>query len=228
MTALARPRAMLQPNRIPPAAEPPNRVLLHDVDWDTYVTVADAFPDRAIRFTYDQGALEIMTVAGLHERLKSLLAYLVLIIADELDRDIACFGSFTHRRKDLARALEPDCCFYIANFAIVNGRTDIDLLKDPPPDLEIEVEISRSLLDRLAILQALKVGEVWRVDEKRIRVLVLGDARYEQVERSPSFPEVPVTEMHRLIVLGVAHGERAMLKELRTWLRKGPKKSKGK
>lgn len=225
--------ALLEPKRLRPAiplasAPAPNRVVLHGVDWDTYCTVADAFPNRPIRITYDRGAMEVMTVAGIHERLKSLFAYWVLAMADELDLDIACFGSFTNRRKDLARALESDSCFYVANFALVNGRTDIDLEKDPPPDLEIEVEISRSLLDRLAILQALRVGEVWRVDQRRIRALVLRGAVYEEVEQSPTFPEVPLTEMHRLVVVGVAHGERAMLKELRAWLRKTKKKSKRK
>jgi hypothetical protein len=51
-----------------PAPAPENRVLLHDVSWESYVAIGDALPDRpAIRMTYDRGRLEIMTTSTLHD-----------------------------------------------------------------------------------------------------------------------------------------------------------------
>jgi Uma2 family endonuclease len=224
MTALLqrRPRTLATP--IPPAE---NRVILSGIDWPTYVTISDALPDRNIRITYDRGDMEIMTVSGIHDRLKSLVALLVAIAAEELGREVACFGSFTHRREDIERAIEPDSCFYIATVAAVLGKRNIDLEKDPPPDLAVEVEISRSLIDRLAILQALGVNEIWRLDEQRMRVSVLGASGYEEVAQSPSFPELSVREIPRFLDIGIARGDVVMMKEFRKWLRKS-KKPKGK
>ena len=42
----------------------------------------------------------------------------------------------------LDHALEPDECYWVANEARVRGRDEIDLDRDPPPDLVIEVEIT--------------------------------------------------------------------------------------
>lgn len=57
-------------------------------------------------------SLEIMTASSKHEWFKSLIGVLVIALADVFQREIASFGSFTHRRADLLRALEPDACFY--------------------------------------------------------------------------------------------------------------------
>lgn len=221
MTALlqrARPRPTVSP------AEPPNRVVLHDIDWPAYRAIADALPERRIRLTYDRGALEIMTVSSKHERFKSLLGVFIITLADVFQRQIASFGSFTHRRADLLRALEPDACFYTVNFPAIRGKTVIDLEIDPPPDLVLEVEISRSILDRLAIFEALRVGEIWRADEQRVRVFVLKAGEYHEVDRSPTFPEVPLEEISRFLAVGIQRGELAMIQAVRAWFRKQPKK----
>src|SRR5271168_751874 len=108
--------------------------------------------DRPIRFTYDRGELEIMTVSPEHDRDKMWLARLFQVLTEELDIDIACYGSMTMRREDLERGMEPDQCFWVQHEPQIRGRTDIDLENDPPPDLVMEVEISRSVVARLPIL----------------------------------------------------------------------------
>jgi len=223
MTALLERRSRPTAVRL---TEAPNRVLLHDIDWQTYLTIADSLPERRIRITYDRGEMEIMTVSTTHERFKSLAATLIFVIAQALNRDIANFGSFTHRRPKILKALEPDCCFYIQHFPLVAGKTIIDLENDPAPDLAMEVEISRSLLNRLAILQALGVTEVWRVDPRSIRVLVLRENGYEEVDRSPSFPEIPLHEIVKWLAIGVAKGELVMARRAQSWIRSKIKKPK--
>ena len=49
----------------------------------------------------------------------------------------------------------------------MHGRTDIDLKRDPPPDLAVEIDITRHPLDRPSIDEALGVGELWRYNGKR-------------------------------------------------------------
>jgi Uma2 family endonuclease len=47
----------------------------------------------------------------------------------------------------------------------MRGKTELDLRTDPPPDLVLEVDVSRSSLNRLGIYAALKVAEVWMLEE---------------------------------------------------------------
>lgn len=42
----------------------------------------------------------------------------------------------------------------------VRHKSEIELSLDPPPDLAIEVEISRNMVDKLAVYAALGVPEV--------------------------------------------------------------------
>jgi Uma2 family endonuclease len=225
MTLLLQP-----PKRKPtlPAAETPNRVVLHGVDWQTYCTVSDAFPEQRIRFTYDRGVLEIMTVSIEHERYKSLMNLLVVAVAFGLRRRIGSFGSFTHRRKDLLRALEPDLCFYLEHFAEVRGKRQIQLEQDPPPDLAIEIDISRSSLDRMAIYAALGVPELWRLENEVLRVYVLVKHSYVPRERSVAFPEIPIAELTRFLPVGMEGGDQEMMEAAQKWARRFKKAKKGK
>ena len=93
-----------------------------------------------------------------------MLSRIVFFLATFFDLKIRTFGSFTHQREDLAKGLEPDECFYLASLAAVKGKLEIDLMCDPPPDLSLEIDITSSSLDRMAIYAALKVPEVWRFD----------------------------------------------------------------
>jgi Uma2 family endonuclease len=161
-----------------------------------------------------------MVVSAAHDRFKTLIGVILFVLAETLHKEIRGFGSFTHQRDDLARGLEPDQCYYVANVPAIEGKLRIDLAKDPPPDLSIEVEVSRSVLDRLSILAALRVPEVWRVHPKRIEVLVLREGAYEPSRRGLSFPEIDVSKLAKFLRIGAAHGEMAMARELRAWLMK--------
>jgi Uma2 family endonuclease len=198
----------------------PNRVVLHGVDWQTYCTVSDAFPERPIRFTYDRGTLEIMTVSNEHERYKSLMNLAVVAAAVALGRTIGSFGSFTHRRQDLLRALEPDLCFYLEHFDAVKGKKQIRLETDPPPDLAVEIEISRSSLNRMEIYAALGVRELWRLENEILHVYVLRQDSYVRQERSATFPELPVAELARLLPLGADEGDHALMDAVAKWARR--------
>jgi Uma2 family endonuclease len=137
------------------------RLVLSGIDWRTYGRLLRAFDERpGVRLTYDRGVLEIMTLSPEHERFKHLLRRLIEALAEEMGLTIAGFGSMTFRRRRRRRGLEADECFWIANEPRVRGKDRIDLRVDPPPDLVVEVDVSRSSLDRLAIYASLGVPEV--------------------------------------------------------------------
>jgi Uma2 family endonuclease len=149
------------------------RVLLHEVPWDTYQLLREANPSGLLRMTYDRGALEIMSPSRKHEKLAHRLGLMIheWIMLHRID--IEGGGSTTFSREDLLRGLEPDHCFWIANCAAVIDKDEIDLSIDPPPDLALEVDITRSSIPKLPIYQSLGVPEVWRWRGGKLEVLVL-------------------------------------------------------
>jgi Uma2 family endonuclease len=71
------------------------------------------------------------------------------------------------------------------------GPRNVDLATQPPPDLAIEVEVSRSASKALAIYARMGVPEVWRLDVKRgtLTFLALNEAgAYEPTPRSKNLP----------------------------------------
>src|SRR3954454_19090485 len=165
----------------PRTSEPEPRIVLRGVGWEGYERMLELVGDRPIRLTYDRGDLELMVPSHDHERYKSLLGRLIETLTLELDLPCDAAGSTTWRKQLEDRGLEPDECYYLANAERVSGRK-IDLEVDPPPDLAIEVEISRSALDRMGIYAALGVPEVWRFDGETLRVAQLrADGTYADV-----------------------------------------------
>ena len=178
------------------------RVLLRSISWETYETLADN-PDRAGRLlTYDQGVLEIMSPSRAHESDKSMLGRMVERYAEERDINVSSSASTTFKRSDLKRGFEADESYYIRNEPIVRDKREIDLMVDPPPDLVIEIEMSRSSINKLALLASIGIPEVWRYNGKSLWLGRLVGEDYEPIRQSfelPGFPIEMATEILQLI-----------------------------
>jgi Uma2 family endonuclease len=196
-------------------------LILANVSWPGYVRMLRGVEGQRLRLTYDRGVLEIMTLSPQHERCKHLLGQLVVALAEELGLDLAGFGSMTCRRRRRRRGLEPDECFYVQNEPAVRGRDHLDLRRDPPPDLALEIEVSRSVLDRLTIYARLAVPEVWRWDGSGpVRWLALDAAgHYAEVAQSRAFPMLPAGELERFLAMRTASSETRLLQAWRQWVR---------
>lgn len=202
------------------SGEGESRVVLHKVSWETFEALL-AETDRAgVRFTYDEGVLEIMSPSTKHERIKTLLARLIETMTLELGIPIASSGSSTLKTQLKQKGIEPDECYYVANEPRVRGKMEIDLNDDPFPDLAIEIDISSSSLDQLRVYAALGISEVWICDGQAIQVYQLGeDKSYVPVDRSPSFPFLPTDQVEGF--LGRAHtaDETTWLRSFQAWVR---------
>ena len=195
-------------------------VLLHGVRWSTYEALLEDMGDRHIRLTYDNGDLEIMTLSGRHERSKKLIGRLIDAMTEELNIPIRSGGSTTFKREMQKKGLEPDECYWVANELAVRGRKDIDIELDPPPDIAVEVEISRSVLNRLGIYAAIGVSEVWRSDGQQILIEHLqDDGTYTPVGQSPSFPWLPLAELGRFLRESHSMDETSWIRSFRAWVR---------
>jgi Uma2 family endonuclease len=207
----------------PPAARPRRRgraVVIPAVDWKTYTRLLKVFDDRPrLRLTYDRGTLEIMVTSQEHEGDSAFLAQLIAALAREFRLPMKSGGSVTIKRKRMQKGLEPDKCFWLANAAKVVGAKQLDLSVHPPPDLAVEVDVSRSSMNRLRIYATLGVPEVWRLDGDELHFHQLAGKSYVVVSASPTFPGVgPADIMAFVKQARGAADELATVDAFRAWL----------
>lgn len=158
-----------------------SRVLLSDISWMTYENLLREVGDRPVHLTYDGGLLEIEMPSLKHERLKTFIAQLIETFVVEKGLDYLPAGSATWRSHARYKGIEPDESYYIGNVSHIEEIDQIDLDRDPPPDLAVEVDLTSSSIDKQAIYAALGIAELWRVTEQEVRFLLLGsDGNYAE------------------------------------------------
>ncbi|MBX6313905.1 MAG: Uma2 family endonuclease, partial [Isosphaeraceae bacterium] len=115
--------------------------------------------------------------------------------AGATEAGIACEDAGeTAFRRDLGGGGMGDRTYYFGGHATqMHGPKDIDLAVDPPPDLAVEVEVTHSPTEALAVYQRLGVPEIWHViareDLWTVRIWRRQAAgSYELVERSSFLP----------------------------------------
>jgi Uma2 family endonuclease len=194
------------------------RVVLRSLTWQGYLAVRQSLsPDRNTRLTYCEGTLEITMPLEVHEFSAWLIGRFIYILASELGMDTKTMGSTTLDREGLNRSGEPDAAYYIQNQALVAGRT-VDLEKDPPPDLVVEVDITHTDIDKLQLYGAMGVPEFWRYNGETWRIYCLQGSTYEAVDRSLTFPQVPKEKLYEFLATARA-SEMTADRELRAWVR---------
>ena len=204
-------------------ALPEHRVLLRNVSWETYERLlSENVNVLGTRFAYDEGLLEIMVVSSGHEAPNRSLEILIAIVAEETGKDCWCAGSTTFRRKDLEKGFEPDSCYYFAQADRVRGNDNLDLAVDPPPELVIEVDITRSSLDRFRIFAAVGVAEVWRYDGERVSMFRLEDGVYTEVSTSLALPPLTAAKGTEFLEQSRSTKMPEWMKRVRAWVRSQP------
>ena len=197
---------------------PEQKVILRSVSWETYERLlAERGESPGARFHYDQGILEIMAPSFEHESLKDSIALLVQLVAIETEADFRGAGSTTFRRSDLGKGFEPDACFYIQNAPRVRGLKEIDLTQDPPPDLVIEIDITRSSLNKLAIYSAIEVPEVWRFAGYELRIFRLQGGQYVENPQSTVLPCVTASILTEFVQTSLKLETNAWVRSVRAW-----------
>jgi len=185
----------------PPPTTPPasrakrKRFVLRDVPWEVYLQLRKIHENRHIHMTYLDGTLELMAPEFRHETGAERLGRFIWAVTEECD--IPCAGArmttfalkSPGERKGAGK--EPDNSYYFANEALVRDKKTIDLDVDPPPDLAIEVDNTRSSRGKLRVYARLRVPEVWRYDVNSGELWfgrLLENGVYEEIDRSISLP----------------------------------------
>ncbi len=188
------------------------------VTWEGFQTILDVLGgDRTAQLTYYNGILEIMTPLEPHESASGLIGQFIEITTEELNLNIKTMGSTKLSRSKLAGS-EPDQGYYIANEPIVRGRP-VDLTIDPPPDLVLEVDITHTDIDKNALYAYLGIPELWRYDGQILKIYQLQNRQYQEVDASPTFPNIPKEQLYTFLNDCAQHGETSAKRNLRIWLR---------
>jgi Uma2 family endonuclease len=207
----------------PPPVADEQRLLLPRVSWDFYRSMReelDRTGNGGVRLTFDRGALEIMVTGRLHEWSKKMLGKLVETLVYERHVPVCSGGSMTFQREDLLQGLEADDCWWIAHEPLLRGRQDYDPHTDPPPDLAVEVEITRPLLGKLGVYAALGVPEIWRFNGQTLRFWHRqADETYQPVEASVAFPFLRPEHLLPYLQIDDPTDETTRLHQFAEWLR---------
>ncbi len=201
--------------------QPGQSLVLDEVDWRTYSRFLRLFAERtSFRLTYDRGVLEIWGSPRGPVRVAYLLGRFVDTLTEELGLTVMAGRSTTYRSRRHRRGLEPDNSYWIANEPQMRGKDVIDLRKDPPPDLCMEVDATRSSLDRMGIYARLCVPEVWRLDDDGLTFNVLqANGTYQGAPQSLSFPMLTPADVMRFLALRAQHDDNEVVRRFRDWVR---------
>jgi Uma2 family endonuclease len=177
-----------------------DHVIMHGVSWQTFQRLlADRGERCGVLLAYDRGTVELRMPSQEHEWVKTTLSQIVEAVAFARDLHYRSLGSTTFGREDLARGFEPDACFYLAHADAIVPDRPLDLTVDPAPDLVIEVDITRSSLDKLPIYAALRVPEVWRYTDGQVEIRCLTADAYTLSDTSRVLPGINAGMVARCI-----------------------------
>jgi Uma2 family endonuclease len=202
-----------------PSLDDVQHIVLEDASWQLYEALLRDIGDRPIRINYDQGRLEMMSPLPEHERPKKLIGRLIEALTEERGMEVASLGSTTFRRKDRAKGLEPDECYYFTNERKMRGRKRLNLKRDPAPELVVEIDITRRSVEREPIYAGLGVPEIWRWDGTKLECLELVGGEYRPRKMSLAFPLLAPAELTRFVRMWNREGENAIVRKFREWVR---------
>ena len=194
--------------------------VVYDVAWASYLEFLDATADFKLRHTYDEGTLEMMSPRKDHDWVAKVIARMIEAFTLAMDIPIQSIGSTTLQASKGGRGVQPDETYYLTKEPRVRCKDTYEPGKDPPPDLAVEVEVTRTCLPRLPVFAAIGIREVWRVDRRgRARFYRLNAKKkeYEPVERSIAFPFLKPADLMRFVKRRTELGETAVVREFVDW-----------
>lgn len=194
-------------------------LVVHEVTWDEYEGVLGGLQHRrSLRISYDSGRLEIVSVSPGHGLYQSLIGDLVVVFCEVFRLRSEKMGPVTWKRRNLLKGTEPDVSLYVRNSKKIIGK-DIDIETDPPPDIVVEVDLTRDSSTRSPILAALGVPEVWQYDGKACRFYALTKGKYLDVPVSGLLPHLTAKMIADAVELSKTEGQDEARKAFRRRLR---------
>lgn len=154
-----------------------------------------------------------------------LFGLLIYEVATACEIPNSAMGQTTWKRREVSRGLEADQCYHFdpKKIALVNAarrRRSLEIADYPNPDLAVEIDISAPLVDREAIYQSRKVGEIWSFDGDRVKVSQFAEDGTYAAATTSRFLPIKDVEIQRWIVEEDWGDQPDWCRRLRAWLRR--------
>jgi Uma2 family endonuclease len=196
------------------------KLILQGVGWDFYERILSEFEDsNALHFAYDDGFLEVEVPLLKHEVPIRLLSDLVSTICVELRISVRNVGSTTFRKRAKSKGCEPDTAFYIQNVSKIRGLDEIDLSKNPPPDLVIEADVTSPSLNKFPIYAALGVPEIWIYKGEKVEFYKLYGEFYQEIDTSAAFSILSSSKATEFLQSGLTKDYTEWVYSIREWIK---------
>ncbi len=193
---------------------------LYGISWDTYEDLLEAVGEApALRISYNDGVVQIMTISFEHEFFAECISRLVDRLSSIRRIKIIFFGRATMKKQEKLKGAEPDACFYVKSAEAIGNKIRIDLNSDPPPDIVVETDIHHDSQSKLPIYAALGVPEVWRFDGKQLTIHQLTEGQYIEAERSEQLTILTGETLTRSLARAQSEGQDEALRAFEDWLR---------
>lgn len=194
------------------------RVVFHHLTWEAYQQICQALNQhsRNSRLAYDHNILEITMPLEEHESANRWIERLICILVVEMGLKLKTMGSTTLNFPSLEKSAEPDSCYYIQNQPQVAGKK-VDLTRDPPPDLVVEVDLTHTDINKLNLYASMGIPELWRYRAPTWYIYQLQEQQYVEVEHSPTFPWLEKVQFYQFLAQCYTD-EVAAEKSFRTWV----------
>ncbi|RZM83037.1 Uma2 family endonuclease [Leptolyngbya iicbica LK] len=172
--------------------------------WAEYEQLLVTRNDQSVpRLKYADGYLALKMPTFEHGQLIAIVVDLIVAILNQQLRDYVHTTPVTLQIPEQA-GIEPDHCFWLNNWAAVNGKSRIDLATEPSPDIAIEVDVTN--FTKVADYQPFQVSEVWLIRGDRLAVFTLTVDGYQPAEVSQFFPEIDLSSLYQQVVAAVSKG----------------------
>jgi len=147
-----------------------------------------------------------------HETAKRLIGRMIESFTLARGIEIRSSSSTTFKRSEMQRGFEADESYYIQHAREVQGIGEIVLSIHPPPDLVLEIDMTRSSIPKKALFASMKIPELWRYDGVSLWMGRLLQDGYQDLEQSLVLPGFPREFAAKLIDRLVDENETALIR----------------
>ena len=199
---------------------PEATLTLRGVSWETYEDLLEALGEApALRISYDEGVVQIMTISFEHEFFAECINHFVGLVRTVMRIKIISFGRATMKKQEKLKGAEPDACYYVKSAAALGNKFRLDLQTDPPPDIVVETDVYHDSQSKFPIYAALGVPEIWRFDGKRLAIHRLQNDQYVESPRSEQLPILTGEILTQFLDRAQEEDQDEALRAFEDWLR---------
>jgi hypothetical protein len=147
-----------------------------------------------LKITYLDGFIEFMTLGERHEKIKTILGFLIEFYLVQKQIEFTPAGSATRESEIKGASFEPDESYYIGQ-------------QKEHPDLAIEINITSGSIAKLERYKRFQIREVWFWENEEIAIYHLREAdnpetiHYEKINQSEILPELDFALLTRCLLM---------------------------